>query len=106
MLSKILKHNYEISNDNDSFIYLFEEGKLSENDIAQEIVPFLKKYDSEAKGKIRMLSDLNEINIGVPEILVKAVSAGEGTSIVGLIFPSAIHERAVQELTGLGYEFS
>jgi hypothetical protein len=103
MLSKVLKRKHDLATNDGNFLYFFEEGSISEHDIARELVPLIKTFDAKGNGKIIMLPDINELSDAVPEILVKPVSAGEGSEIAGINIPKVIHEEVASGLADLGY---
>jgi hypothetical protein len=101
MLSRILRQSHKKNSGDPGLLYLFEEGDLSEHDIAREIIPLLKKYDANGKGKPCMLSDTNKLVSQVPGVLLKPVPEGEGSNIAGIRIPKAPHEAF-----GLDCEFT
>ena len=105
MLSKTLTQNHNLNTSESSRIYLFEQGMLSEDEIAQEIVPLFKRFDKFAKSKLRILSDLKELSDDVPDILLSTFQNGNPAKITGLAIPISIHDKMIEELTQLGYSF-
>jgi hypothetical protein len=103
MLSKILKRNHILKTNDHTILYFFEEGNLKEHDIAREIIPLLKKYDAKGEGKLRILPNVNNLNPEVPDMLLKPMPAGKGSTITGISIPIVLHEEFISQLMKLGY---